>query len=450
MLVATARRGEGELRTRLAIRLAVALGCAMVFASVGCRSRARVEHERYLREVAAARKAGIPLTPNDLRMPEPPNGTNAAPVWRRVSALLGERPLEYSDRVAIEWPDRAAPPPGPAAMREVMRRRLDLVALVHKAVERPRCVFHREWSKGIDLGFPEHYTVRLGAYVVCAEGRALLAAGEPEAAVHRMAAGFNIARQLDDEPSTHAGCRVGMLANVIMLTGMGEVLRADGERPGVAREVLRALENWKPGSLRRALGSDVVMHCAFIDQLRRGGLDYLLGFAREVRAGTRAERTAEWNAELDGEGVQILSRMRAIIAAVDLPYQVAQGAIAAACRRSVKQQDQMRLLGAVFAMRYPILPAKVAEERALVDTIRASASLFIWKAQHGAFPDRLAQALPELPRDPFDQQPLRYRREGTGFVIWSVGPTGRFDGGQPGSMMPANEVAFRYPGRSRR
>jgi hypothetical protein len=46
-------------------------------------------------------------------------------------------------------------------------------------------------------------------------------------------------------------------------------------------------------------------------------------------------------------------------------------------------------------------------------------------AKNGAIPERLEELvprfLPAVPRDPFDGQPLRYRRLPTGFVVYSIG-----------------------------
>jgi hypothetical protein len=54
--------------------------------------------------------------------------------------------------------------------------------------------------------------------------------------------------------------------------------------------------------------------------------------------------------------------------------------------------------------------------------------------QHGDWPKSLAQLTPELlkevPLDPFDGRPLRYRRLADGVVIWSVGLDGKDNGGR--------------------
>jgi hypothetical protein len=56
----------------------------------------------------------------------------------------------------------------------------------------------------------------------------------------------------------------------------------------------------------------------------------------------------------------------------------------------------------------------------------AAVALQAWHAQHGHWPDKLDALVPDIlaavPQDPFDGAPLRYRREGDKYVLYSVGP----------------------------
>jgi hypothetical protein len=58
-----------------------------------------------------------------------------------------------------------------------------------------------------------------------------------------------------------------------------------------------------------------------------------------------------------------------------------------------------------------------------------------YRAVHGRFPDNLAELSPEiiplLPVDPYDDQPLRFKKTDRGWIIYSIGPDLVDDGGQP-------------------
>ena len=77
------------------------------------------------------------------------------------------------------------------------------------------------------------------------------------------------------------------------------------------------------------------------------------------------------------------------------------------------------------------------------------ASVLAYRGRHSAFPVRLEQAVTRAP-DPFGTSSLKYRREGSGFVVYSIGPDGNFGGGQPGMRRDRNQAYFRYPVSSQR
>lgn len=55
-------------------------------------------------------------------------------------------------------------------------------------------------------------------------------------------------------------------------------------------------------------------------------------------------------------------------------------------------------------------------------------------AQGNGYPDALSALVPTylqfVPADPFDGQPMRYRKEGTGYLLYSIGPDLKDDGGR--------------------
>jgi hypothetical protein len=74
----------------------------------------------------------------------------------------------------------------------------------------------------------------------------------------------------------------------------------------------------------------------------------------------------------------------------------------------------------------------------------AGAALLSYRARHAVFPDCLEDTIPEPSLDPFSGQPFRYHRERDGFVVFSVGAEGTFDGGEPGTKIVSREIYFRW------
>ena len=121
-----------------------------------------------------------------------------------------------------------------------------------------------------------------------------------------------------------------------------------------------------------------------------------------------------------------------------------------------------RQMGHVFiALFMPALSACMnAEDRnttseGIVPLVFALAA---YRADHGGYPPDLAalvpKYLPAIPEDLFSGGPFRYKREGAGYVLYSVGPNGKDDGGRNSRDEPNSEanrdfddVAIRVPAR---
>ena len=97
--------------------------------------------------------------------------------------------------------------------------------------------------------------------------------------------------------------------------------------------------------------------------------------------------------------------------------------------------------------------------------VQIAARLALWKQQHGSYPAVLAEILsvdgmpgatPGLIEDPFTSQPLVYRREGDGFVMYSLGKNMTDDGGgqqmigksDSGITEDRDDLIWRWPPRN--
>jgi len=71
--------------------------------------------------------------------------------------------------------------------------------------------------------------------------------------------------------------------------------------------------------------------------------------------------------------------------------------------------------------------------RCSIDAAVTMFALHEYRRRHGEYPETLAALVPDdlvsVPLDCADHQPLRYRREGDSFILYSIGQDGRDDGG---------------------
>lgn len=82
---------------------------------------------------------------------------------------------------------------------------------------------------------------------------------------------------------------------------------------------------------------------------------------------------------------------------------------------------------------------KVATLDALILTARTGLACRIFKSRTGEYPEDLEALVPgilaEVPTDPFTGKPLVYRREGEGFIVYSLGSNEKDDGGRTTYMI---------------
>jgi hypothetical protein len=146
----------------------------------------------------------------------------------------------------------------------------------------------------------------------------------------------------------------------------------------------------------------------------------------------------------DQDWVDYLDEFNRSLAALDLPLSnaipklTALGREEAAYRRQVEKQNTgpiSKLFGIedvwLLVANSPgqIGKSLVQEAKTLAYTRAARTALAVerWRLMHdGHPPDSLSELVPELfpsvPKDPFGDRPLRYKKDGLGYTIYSIGP----------------------------
>ena len=406
------------------------------------------------REDAAARALGIPLTPTAKQAPLPPPSQNAAPLYTQLTALLQAKPLglpKYAEGMSAFHPYT---PAQIAAVRRTLAARPDVMRLVHQAAARPQCVFVRDWSHPLAVTFPEYKTQREAARLLETESYLLARDGKYSEAVATQALGFRVAEHAASDHDVLA-CLVGYACEAITLTGMQSILEIAGPNAAVAASVQKAVQTQQSRlSLRDAMAGEAGFGVAVFGPMHAAeghGIEAALSAGqmpdetvKKVPASFRERQRL--HALIDAWQADYLSRMRPLVAASDRPPAVRRAACAALEKQVADDANAPDAVTHLFADN--VLPVfshideNATRTQARVAVTDAAASLLANKAKTSTFPQSLPAGLP----DPYTNQPLRYRREGAnGFVVYSTGPTGHFDGGTAGQKPPGQESVFRYP-----
>ena len=126
---------------------------------------------------------------------------------------------------------------------------------------------------------------------------------------------------------------------------------------------------------------------------------------------------------------QIDADMQQLVAEVRTPTTWLTGVIS-------RQQRSMLVSSIMLGLFLPAVNAAVAaEDRAngTLELTRLAAALAVYRAEHGAYPDKLDDLVPSvlesLPVDLYNSKPFVYRRDGNGYLLYSLGGNGSDDEG---------------------
>jgi hypothetical protein len=108
----------------------------------------------------------------------------------------------------------------------------------------------------------------------------------------------------------------------------------------------------------------------------------------------------------------------------------------------LSRQQRSKLVSSIMlGLFLPAVNAAVAaEDRAntMLELTRLAATLAVYRAEHGAYPEKLDDLVPnvlqELPRDLYNARPFVYKRDGEGYLLYSTGENGTDDGGSNQQM----------------
>lgn len=373
----------------------------------------------------------------------------------QLNKLLRDKPFVPQDEIIENLSSNSIPLAKELRdARAALKRRADVMRLVHQAAARPQCVFVLDWTNP-DLDailFPELATMRESARLLSTESLVMAANGRGVAAVRNEALGFRIAQHGDSDHDA-ISYLVGLAVDAITLAGLQRIIYVTRGNPYVAHAVQGTIQHdYKPLSLGASMRREVAFQQATIMMLRRKGpsvLDGLMGNPKGTEGreiGILTSLTPNfWPRFLDRNGKYLLGVMPQVVAASDEPYPKAHAAMRKIMADATQPKNLLHLVAAIALPDMDSIVEKRALIRARAETTRAGAAIISYRSTHGAFPARLGQALAPVPRDPYDLKPLRYKREGAGFVVYSIGPSGHFDGGTATIKRKGFEASFRYP-----
>jgi len=384
------------------------------------------------------RKRGEPVTLDEMT-PDVADDENGALLYERAFKQLGALNAEGKgclDR--LRWKRRPPTAEERNEVRALLEKAREPLRLIRQAVNRPKCWFARVYGTPfMQRQHPYLKDIQRSAFLLRSSSEALVEERKADAAIAECVTLLKVARAVHNDPAG-ISFLVEMACCASGLNAVKAVMDRLEPSAGALRQTVEAL-------------GDIEDRSRFVLALRGERCEYLPTIAK----GTGVPE--DWgypSAAHPREQSRVADFMlRPIILADALTYLEIMDTYVGLAQKpwheSKEQWEQQNLhieqiLSTMFRRRpytrhllcgsYHLQCARNFDHYVSRKGCAAQAiALRLYRMKHGQYPEDVAALVPEfldkLPTDPFSGKDFIYRREGKGFIVYSVGIDRKDDGG---------------------
>ncbi len=399
--------------------------------------------------------AGEPLKMTDLAQPPVADAENAAVVYQQAfdAIVLSDTDktlLANLMRTYEPMPARAIPQ---ADLDRMVKQNREALELLAEAVQRPQCRFNIRWEEGMDVEFPHLKHLRDCTRVKAAEIAWYAGRGDLTGALQGTADTLTMVRPALDTPTL-----IGVLVGYSMLSYSLGALECVLYEQLPPTEACRALYSQLGevelfDSLVDAVRGDRAMGntgfdetFAMIHEKRQESIEQVPLWVRKLPLAASGPFPLEKLFEYDQ--VQYLRIMREQIAVLEMSYREADAVFVKNHRPIEEEIPKCCMMSAIMLPVFGGAFGKRDVITARVGLAQVALALKAYKNEQGEYPESLAELREvidwgDLPEDPFSGGDFIYRREGQGFVIYSVGVNLKDDGGKAEEDWEEGDIVWR-------
>jgi len=391
-----------------------------------------------LRQAYAALQAdGRPMRIDEIAPPKVPDSENAAVLYQSAVLLLKSQPA--GDKSLFErLTDGRARPKTKAEINELVAQEAvtKAVSLIEQGTRRPVCQFDRNDANNLDITkAPEMEEERL-AFVLRDRALFEIDAGNKDRAWDLIYTQLRFADSLRwiPVPWTQRLRQIRIARTCRMVQDLCETAPPDRERYRALEDLLKQLDDVKP--VIRALDAERLLVGERFFSLSRDELSKFLW--KEMNVGGDALplpvlkgvhrlgfSILAFKPRLVADHAAYLRLMGKRVQLLQGPYRDPREA------KQFLHLSHWNALSVMVGFSGGYERRDYSEFAATLRMTRAGLALLQYKQAHGAFPETLKALSLEGLIDPFTEEPLRYRPEGQGFAVYSVGEDRKDNDGTP-------------------
>jgi hypothetical protein len=401
--------------------------------------------------LAKIRAEGAPVTIAQATPPPIPMEQNAAPLYLEAYEIVkphtfnsktqpsptgtgyirsAGQPLGYG---GADWSN----PEDVKGLAELLKQDVRALELLDRAAQMPGCRFDVQWSEGWNANFPHLGKLRYLRFF-CSDALAVAAVqGDTAAVARRLRDGVALVRHVSREPASNSQMVAATLAAVNSRAIEFALSRcAISEQD--ARAVLALVESMDlRADLIRALKTNRArtldayaktrQHPAYFREVsdtaadKEDGDEWIRCYVRQVPLFNRDE-------------LAYLACAARELHAVQQPWAQAKREFED-LEHWTRRHFRMTPLAITFAaVTSQGLHQHCVEAQTRLNLLSATLGLSVYKQHFGTYPASLSELSRinwPVPQDPYTNGPLRYKRTGDRYALYSIGPDGVDDGGKP-------------------
>jgi len=439
-----------------------------------------VTGRRLAHEIALIRASGAPVTMLEAAPPPVPDDRNAAILYeeafRRLPELVPQRDEETRQITAfLALKDCRAREftyiyrgqtlkASVQAVQQILSRHAPLFPLLERAAARPACRFPVNWEAGAAALFPHFAKMRAASRMLAAKAIMDARHGDSSKALNDIALIFRISDHISAEP-TLIGQLVRIACQAIAVNTLSRVLEIAPPSTPQARQMFDALGRIDEISpFTHALEGERCFGLWAFDALRRDpawAAEMFQDFAdRRIAAGHGLRERViarllmlAWLPFLNQDEVLYIRRMNSVVGLSRLAFREAKQE-SEALERCAQGLPKYALLARILPQVF--FRAVDARDRATarIGLAQCGMALRAYQEAMGRYPASLKELRGRiswpLPADPFSGQDFIYRKTGAGYLIYSIGPNMKDEGGKglasfrgPPGKEPPDDIVWR-------
>jgi len=381
----------------------------------------------------ALRADGRPMELYEIVPPEVPDTENAALLYESATLLLKALPmgtaslLGHLDELSDKLTDKTITPDELAELKELIDQDVVANALwsIEQGTQRRLCRFDLDYEAGPDILLLHLGELRQFARILGVKARIEAQAGRPNRAWDTVLVQLRLADAVRTEPVLIS--QLVRLAIARLSCGTIRELCEIGLPSGQqSTDIENSFKSFGDvGPLVLAVDGDRLLFGEWAFNLSRRELFKQGGFLSESSPDLRTVLGICFKPTFLAYHTSYLRIMHKAARRMEQCYSPETGALEEIDDREIRglARELVPAMGRVKEVH--------AKMQADIRITRSGLALLRSKADGGKFPQTLAGFEPDDVRDPFSGEPLIYRSGAEGFVLYSVGPDGKDNGGRP-------------------